>query len=55
MGDLTEDVKDGLSILNVNSKASKKGFLKSIGGGLAPAILNGPLGYGAIPYPINMH
>lgn len=48
IGDLTPEVKDGLSIRTVNSYASKKGFLKSIGGGLAPAILKGPLGWGRV-------
>jgi hypothetical protein len=45
-GDLTEAVNEGLSIRIVNSIASKKGFLKSIGGGLDDVILNGPFGYG---------
>jgi hypothetical protein len=44
VGDLSEQVKEGLSSLMVKSIGSKKGFLKSIGGGLAPTILNGPLG-----------
>lgn len=44
VGDLREAVKEGLSILIMKSIASKKGFLNSIGGGLAPAILKGPLG-----------
>jgi len=52
-GDLTVLVKEGLSILIVNSHASKKGFLKSIGGGLAE-ILNGPLGCGSDAYPLRM-
>jgi hypothetical protein len=42
-GDLTVLVNDGLSIRMINSHASKKGFLKSIGGGLAD-ILKGPFG-----------
>ena len=54
-GDLTALVKEGLSIRTVNSQASKKGFLKSIGGGLAPAILNGPLGCGKVVQPLSMH
>lgn len=45
-GLLTELVKDGLSIRTINSQASKNGFLKSIGGGLA-VILKGPLGCGS--------
>lgn len=53
-GLFTALVKEGLSIRTVNSKASKKGFLKSIGGGFAPAILNGPLGCGKIVYPFKM-
>jgi len=48
-------VKDGLSILIVNSIASKNGFLNSIGGGLAPVILNGPLGYGDKLCPTKKH
>jgi hypothetical protein len=44
IGDLVLETKLGLSILIINSIASKKGFLKSIVGGLAPAILKGPLG-----------
>lgn len=50
-GDFTAEVKAGLSIRTVNSKASKNGFLKSIGGGFAPLILNGPLGCGTDEYP----
>jgi len=38
----------------LNSTASAKGFLKSIGAALAPPILNGPLGCGAVLYPISM-
>lgn len=52
-GLFTADVNDGLSILTVNQYASKKGFLKSIGGGFAPAILNGPLGWGKVVYPFS--
>jgi len=44
VGDLRDAVKEGLSILMVKSIASKKGFLKSIGGGFYPTILKGPLG-----------
>jgi len=44
IGLLTLAVKDGLSILIVNSIDSKNGFLNSIGGGFGPVILNGPLG-----------
>lgn len=43
-GFLVAVVKLGLSILIINSLASKKGFLNSIGLDLAPPILNGPLG-----------
>lgn len=43
-GDLTEGVKEGLSTRMVNSIGSKKGFLKSIGGGLVVVILKGPFG-----------
>lgn len=43
-GDLTEGVKEGLSTRMVNSMGSKKGFLKSMGGGLEEVILKGPLG-----------
>ncbi len=49
------DTKLGLSILMMNSIASKNGFLKSIVGGLAPVILKGPFGYGAVQRPINTH
>jgi hypothetical protein len=42
-GDFVPLTKQGLSILIMNYVASKKGFLKSIGGDLAP-ILNGPFG-----------
>ena len=55
MGDLTEAVKEGLSILIINSIASKNGFLKSIEGDLAWLILKGPLGKGDRLYPIKMH
>jgi len=55
IGDLTVVVKFGLSILIVNSWASKKGFLNYIGSGLAPAILNGPLGWGGVDIPLSMH
>ena len=48
-------VNETLSILIVNSYASKNGFLKSIVGGLAPDSLNGPLGYGGLPYPTRRH
>jgi hypothetical protein len=44
IGDFVFDIKLALSILIINSIGSKKGFLKSIVGGLAPVILNGPLG-----------
>jgi len=44
IGDFVLDTKLGLSILIMNSIASKNGFLKSIVGGLAPVILKGPLG-----------
>lgn len=44
IGLFTFAVKEGLSILMMNSIGSKKGFLNSMGGGLAPAILKGPLG-----------
>ena len=53
-GLLTAEVKEGLSMRTVNSKGSKKGFLKSMGGGFAPAILKGPLGCGKIVYPFKM-
>ena len=53
-GDFTPLVKDGLSILIINSQASKKGFLKSIGGGLLAVILKGPLGWGKVVYPLSM-
>ena len=55
MGDLVLETKLGLSILMMNSMASKNGFLKSIVGGLGPVILKGPFGYGAVQYPINRH
>jgi len=42
-------VNETLSKRMVNSCASKKGFLKSIVGGLAPLSLMGPFGYGAEP------
>lgn len=45
-GDFTEVVKLGLSILIINSYASKNGFLKSIVGGFYPDNLYGPFGYG---------
>ncbi len=48
-------MKQGLSILIVNSYASKNGFLKSIVGGLGPDNLNGPFGYGDNVYPCNRH
>ena len=44
MGDFVLLTKAGLSILIMNSIESKKGFLKSMVGGFAPVILNGPLG-----------
>ena len=52
---MSEDVKDGLSILIIKSMVSKNGFLKSIGGGFDPVILKGPLGCGDSPYPIKTH
>lgn len=55
MGDFTVVVKLGLSILIVNSYASKKGFLNYIGSFLAPPNLNGPLGYGGVDIPLSMH
>ncbi len=54
-GDFTELVNEGLSMRTVNSQASKKGFLKSIGGGFAPVILKGPFGCGRLAYPFKMH
>lgn len=53
-GDLTEGVNEGLSTLMVNSIGSKKGFLKSIGGGLRVVILKGPLGWGTRLWPTRM-
>lgn len=46
-------VNAGLSILTMNSYASKNGFLKSIGGGFAE-ILKGPLGCGLVAYPFRI-
>lgn len=46
-------MKQGLSRRIVNSQGSKKGFLKSIGFGLAPLILNGPFGWGAVESPLS--
>ncbi len=53
-GDFTALVKEGLSILIINSQASKNGFLKSIGGGLFAVILKGPFGWGKVVYPLSM-
>lgn len=52
-GDFNVLVNEGLSILTVNSYASKNGFLKSIGGGFAE-ILYGPFGWGAVVTPFSV-
>ena len=54
-GDFVDVVNEGLSNLSVNSCASKNGFLKSMVGGLAPANLNGPFGWGGLPWPTSRH
>ena len=54
-GDLTVVENAVLSRRIINSIGSKNGFLNSIGAGLGPTILKGPLGCGADEIPCKLH